>query len=118
MGGGPYAIPLSGLILKYGHVRCVVVSYVGCHKVHGEARVFKVQWGKIHGTDGNCGTDEAGAGRSAERGMPKLVVHSLRAILTRTFEGFRPAQVFREGAENGARGGRAPKAAMLGHLNH
>ena len=36
----------------------------------------------------------------------------LRALLRRTIGNFRPARVFREGAENGARGGRAPHNAL------
>jgi hypothetical protein len=38
-------------------------------------------------------------------------IRSLRAVLTRTFGCVRPARVFREGAENGARGGRGPLKA-------
>ncbi len=41
-------------------------------------------------------------------GWPRLAAGVLRTTLSRTFDSFRCARVFREGAENSARGGRAP----------
>ena len=53
---------------------------------------------------------EAGKHARPGRRWPRRAASGLRAMLARTFETIACVRVFREGAENGARGGRAPHA--------
>jgi hypothetical protein len=56
----------------------------------------------------NFGTSEVGEYARPGRCWPRLAASFLRVKLTQTLGSFQCARVFREGAKNCARGGRAP----------